>query len=288
MQLRTIHRTFYAYSGPSVDSHNELRLKPVTDFHQKCDFFEASVNPHANVYSYSTPRGDVHHFSILEPHISLEIVAESTVTTYMENPFQGLNLTEPDFGYYQQYLVRQTFTEFLVDSPYITQFPAVQLLAKEVLPESAQNVAQFLLSLKTLIFERFKYLPGATDVHSRLEEIFEERAGVCQDLAHVMIAACRSVGVPARYVSGYLYQGDHHELRGTQATHAWVEVPLPSGRWLGIDPTNDILVDERYVKIHSGRDYSDVTPTKGIFKGYSTERLEVSVDVQRVDSVLAV
>lgn len=288
MQLRTIHRTIYEYSGPSVDSHNELRLKPVTDLNQKCEFFEVSVDPPTKVYSYGTPSGDVHHFAVIDPHLSLEIVAESTVTTFLHNPFDNINLTESDFGYYSQFSVRQEFAEFLADSPYITQLPEVKELAKEAMDHDDDPVANFLLKLKEIIFERFRYVPGATDVHSRLREIFDEKAGVCQDLAHVMIAACRSIGIPARYVSGYLYLGDHHELRGTQATHAWVEVPLPNGRWIGIDPTNNILADDRYIKIHAGRDYSDVTPTKGIFKGYSTTKLEVSVDVQRVDSPVVV
>jgi transglutaminase-like putative cysteine protease len=286
MQLRTIHRTFYEYSGPSVDSHNELRLKPVTDLNQKCDFFEVSVDPLSKVYSYSTPSGDVHHFSVLDPHLSLLIVAESTVTTFLRNPFEGVNLSEPDFDFYTQFSVRQEFAEFLSDSPYVTQLPETAALAIEAKQGDVQSVVQFLIHLREIIYDRFQYVPGATNVHSLLREIFDEKAGVCQDLAHVMIAACRNVGIPARYVSGYLYLGDHHELRGTQATHAWVEVPLPNGRWMGVDPTNNILADERYIKIHSGRDYSDVTPTKGIFKGYSTKRLEVSVDVERVDSAV--
>lgn len=99
-----------------------------------------------------------------------------------------------------------------------------------------------------------------------------------------MIACCRQAGIAARYVSGYLYLGDHHELRGTQATHAWVEVLLPNGEWLGVDPTNDILADDRYVKVHVGRDYSDVTPVKGVYVGFGTQQMDIIVGVQMLSS----
>ena len=107
---------------------------------------------------------------------------------------------------------------------------------------------------------------------------------MCQDFAHVMIAICRSLEIPARYVSGYLYNGPRELLRGAQASHAWCEVYVPGIGWRGLDPTNDQPAGERYVKVAIGRDYADVAPVQGRYRGTSEQRLEVEVDVQRLDA----
>ena len=132
------------------------------------------------------------------------------------------------------------------------------------------------------IHDEFEYESGVTSVHTHPEEVFSIRRGVCQDFTHVMIAMCRSVGVPARYASGYLYNGPRDHLVGAQASHAWCAVYLPGGGWIGFDPTNANLADERYVKVAVGRDYSDVAPVVGSYVGGSQVRMEVLVSVEKL------
>ena len=116
-------------------------------------------------------------------------------------------------------------------------------------------------------------------------EVLKTRRGVCQDLAHVMIGFCRARRIPARYVSGYIYNGPAGQLKGAQATHAWVEIFLPEQGWRGLDPTNDTQVDGRYVKLAVGRDYADVSPIKGSFRGAHGREMHVDVTLTRLDGL---
>ena len=125
-------------------------------------------------------------------------------------------------------------------------------------------------------------LTGTTGVSTQVEESFQMRRGVCQDFTHVMLAMCRAVGVAARYASGYLYNGPRDTLVGAQASHAWCEVYLPAAGWIGFDPTNNTLADERYVKIAVGRDYDDVAPVVGSYHGHGHCRMEVHVEVEKI------
>ena len=161
--------------------------------------------------------------------------------------------------------------------------PELEELARKQLPSSA-SFSESILGLSTYIYETFTYMPGVTDVRTPLEVVLKKRQGVCQDFAHLMIAIIRCAGLPARYVSGYLETESVRgagPLVGATASHAWVEVYLPSGLWLGIDPTNDMLEGERHVQIGIGRDYHDVPPLRGVFKGAKRQQLSVMVTVSR-------
>lgn len=283
MQLCTRHRTHYQYVGQSSSSHNEIRLRPVTNDEQRCLEYKVTVSPKTSVFEYETIGGLVNHFAVNEPHGELDVVAESVVETVPRNPFESLDLLAKDMDWYENKRRKQRYSEFLAESHYVQFLPETHAINEEVFEKAEDNTATYLLELKSLIFDRFKYQPNATSVHSMLHEVLELKAGVCQDFSHLMIACCRQAWIPARYVSGYLYLGEQQELLGgTEATHAWIEALLPSGRWVAIDPTNDILVDERYIKVHVGRDYSDVTPMKGVYTGYGTESMTVTVAVQQV------
>lgn len=284
MQLCTRHRTHYRYIGNSSASHNEIRLKPVTNEEQRCLQYKVSISPRASVYEYETIGGFVNHFAVNEPHSELDVIAESIVETASRNPFETLDLVSQDMDWYDDSVRQQRFSEFLFESPYIQLLPETAQYSVDVMALASGNAATFLLNLKTMIFETFTYQPNLTNVHTLLHEVIAFKAGVCQDFSHLMIACCRQMGIPARYVSGYLYLGDDHELRGTEATHAWIEAMMPNGDWVGVDPTNNILVDERYIKVHVGRDYSDVTPVKGIYTGFGTEEMTVTVEVEAVVS----
>jgi len=284
MVLRAIHRTAYRYSMPSIDSHNEVRLMPLTDDSQSCSEFQLRVNPTTKVFSYDEPGGVVHHFGLRSAHPFLEIVAEGVVETFLENPYEGLNLLDPDFSFYELESTKQQYAEFLTESPYVSLNDEVAEIAQAAKSESNGAAADFLRRLTRWIYESLEYDTDVTHVHTKLNEVLALRAGVCQDFAHLMIACCRRLGMPARYVSGYLFVHTDDDLRGHQATHAWVDCLLPSGRWLSLDPTNDLLANDRYIRIHTGRDYSDVTPTRGVYVGVPASELSVSVRVDLVDS----
>lgn len=283
MLLRLTHRTEYRYGYPAQDSHNELRLMPLNDANQRCVEFAVRTNPEVNVYSYEEPGGTVHHFGVRSPHRRLEIVAEATVETLLTNPFDGLDMMGRNWAFYSDPKTQAAFTEYLVPSPYVTDHPVARAIGGEVRAASDGTVVGFLLALNHAINERMDYDQDVTHVHSTLDEVVRLKAGVCQDFTHLMLACARSQGIPCRYVSGYLYVGQASGMRGEQATHAWLECRLPDGRWLALDPTNNLLANDRYIRVHTGRDYSEVAPTRGIYVGVAAESLEVSVRVVQVE-----
>jgi transglutaminase-like putative cysteine protease len=143
----------------------------------------------------------------------------------------------------------------------------------------------FLRQLNSAIYGWFEYVPKATRVDSPIDHALEARQGVCQDFAHIMIALVRHVRIPCRYVSGYLYpRSEGHDRSPEGASHAWVEALVPGFGWIGFDPTNDLIAGERHIRVAIGRDYADVPPTKGVFKGDSASQLTVSVRVAPSDA----
>src|SRR5258708_3739213 len=280
MILRIKHTTRFLYPNPVTDSHTELRLMPVSDEHQNRMEYRLQVSPPARVFQFESPYGVIQNFNMREPHAELSITAESRVNSLLTNPFDGLNLQEDDWAYYRDGGARSDSPEFLTATILVPHEPAVQVIAQDSLEACRQNVASFLLALNTLIFNLINYEKDSTTVHTTLTEILEDKRGVCQDFAHLMLAVCRSQGIPARYVSGYLLSlpGDG-TMHADQAMHAWVECLFPDGEWRGFDPTNNLMVNDHYVKVHVGRDYKDVAPTRGVYRGAGEERLVVAVAV---------
>jgi transglutaminase-like putative cysteine protease len=285
LHLRIRHRTLYRYPAPSTESHNEVRLEPVRDECQSCLRFEIRSEPPSKIFSFSEPGGNVHHFTLRSPHRTLTILAESEVETHCANPFEALNLIEPDLDFYEQPDARQTYAEYLAPSPFVAITEEAKQLAMQIKGQSEGVTALFLLGLNQYIFKHLAYDPDVTHVHSTVDEVFSLKAGVCQDFAHVMIACCRSVGIPARYVSGYLHSSRGSGIRGSEAMHAWVECPLPNGHNMALDPTNNLLANDHHVRVHTGRDYADITPLKGLYKGASEQKLEVHIEVDEVAGV---
>ena len=249
---------------------------PLEGDEQRCLAFELSVEPTTNVFSYVEQGGTVHHFVVRTPHTALTIQARTTVETLLDNPFEGLNLLEADWD--AEVALAERFPEFLASTPRVPVLDAAREIAAAV---EGPSVAAWAIALGERIHDMLAYDTDATHVNTPLSYVIEHRAGVCQDFAHLTLACLRARGIPARYVSGYLYSGAQG-LRGDQATHAWVECVLPGGRWLGIDPTNRCLANDHHIRVHTGRDYDEVPPTKGIYTGPAAERLEVSVTVERV------
>ena len=177
--------------------------------------------------------------------------------------------------------IRERVWLYLQGSRWVSKSPAVWGHAVDA-TAATKAIFDQASAVMAWIHEEFEYQPGMTTVSTHLEDAFSLRRGVCQDFTHVMLGMCRSIGVAARYASGYLYNGPRDSLLGAQASHAWCEVYLPGTGWIGFDPTNNTLADERYVKVAVGRDYSDVAPVVGSYRGGGQSRLEICVEVEKL------
>ncbi|MBP3962200.1 transglutaminase family protein [Paenibacillus lignilyticus] len=294
MKLCISHTTEYSYMNPVMDSVNEIRLTPFTNEQQSCYQHSISVEPNAPLFSYDDYFGNrVHAFSVNDQHRKLVIRTQMTVVTKEAvKPVEGQEGMTPKqaWDWLATDGAMNRFAEYLLPTEYTGITPEVAAFAETPLQsdpnEKELGVYSWLLYVSNRIRNEFVYDPEATNVHTIAGDMMRRRRGVCQDFAHLMIAACRSKGVPARYVSGYHFVGD---LRGgnadfEQASHAWVEAYAPGLGWCGFDPTNDALVGERYVKLGHGRDYKDIVPVKGVYRGTSEANLKVKVDVRRVEA----
>src|SRR5882724_4120482 len=276
------HITRFRYSSPVRESVMELRMQPRSEGPQALRNFQISTNPRAQLYAYTDHFGNaVYHFNALREHSELRIEALSVIEVkdFVLPPAQTDSLEWARYntlnlrGEHYDLLEESLFARF---SPQLRGFAAMHSLEKPIGdPMSA------LKRLNGVIYGAFDYEVGITQVHSPIEAALDARRGVCQDFAHIMIAIARSWGVPARYVSGYLYHRRQDNDRSAEdATHAWVEAYLPSMGWVGLDPTNNIMAGERHIRVAVGRDYADVPPTRGTFKGEQESELAVAVTVE--------
>jgi len=278
MELRILHRTRYCYRLPVNDSYNEVRLRPASDDPERVASFLLTVQPPVRLRHFrDEQRNYVHWFEIPEPHSTLSIEATSVIRTssqYRDGEPRGCTFDELAAN------PHDSLRPFLSPSRYVALSPEIWRLALDVRAEE-NDVFACAVAIMEFIYREWEYRPNTTTSSTHADEAFERRLGVCQDFAHVMIALCRSLRIPARYVSGYLYNGPQSHLRGAQASHAWCEIHLPGRGWFGLDPTNNLLADERHVKIATGRDYEDAAPVRGYYSGApgATSSLEVTVRV---------
>jgi transglutaminase-like putative cysteine protease len=281
VKLEIVHRTRYRYATPVRDSFNELRLRPVSNGAQDCESFLLRVLPPVRLRHYQDLHGNhVSFFDLGEPHRSLEIEARSRVRTS-----SGERAAEPPafpLSRAKECARLESCHEFLQESRYVDLAPESWRLALDA-TAAADDLWRAALALMRVVHGELAYQPGSTTVHTRAGEALRARRGVCQDFAHVMIALCRAIGIPALYVSGYLYNGPREQLRGAQASHAWCEVYVPGGGWRGLDPTNDQPAGDHHVKLAVGRDYADVAPVQGRYRGTAEQELEVEVGVERLE-----
>lgn len=291
MKLSITHLTQYDYAEPVTDSVNELRLTPSTNERQSCFQQSITVEPNAPLFSYEDYFGNrVHAFSVNQPHRKLSIrssmlvVTKGAPTAEEREIYLSKRSTAQEWEWLQSEEAANRFAEFLIDTDYTAMTPDVVRFASE-LGQSKLSILDWLTSLSSRIRQEFQYDPEATTVKTTASEMFERKRGVCQDFAHLMLACAKSAGIPARYVSGYHFVGD---LQGgsadfEQASHAWVEAYVPSLGWCSFDPTNADPVGERYVKLGHGRDYKDIVPVKGVYRGTGDQRLKVKVDVRKLE-----
>ncbi|MBW3657565.1 MAG: transglutaminase family protein [Actinobacteria bacterium] len=275
----------FDYASPISESQNALRACPTSDDRQTVSHYRVVTRPSARVHSYVDYWGTrVDTFGIRAPHESLEVVAECTVDT---TPSRAVTVGPRPWDVYEERF-RDEHLEFLAPSSHVTFSGEVSRVAAEKAEQAGDDLVGTVLSLHRLVGTSFEYAPGATYVGVDVDELFATRQGVCQDFAHVLIAMCRSIGVPARYVSGYYFavqddSSDEPDVDEVDVqTHAWVEAAIPEHGWLALDPTNRQQVGERHVKIGHGRDYDDVAPLKGTYIGGARHDLNAGVHMRRM------
>jgi transglutaminase-like putative cysteine protease len=279
------HLTRFCYSSPVSESIMEARLQPRTEGVQRCLSFQLTVEPRTLVNVYRDYLGNnVHHFDVPGKHRELRILAESLVES-QPPPDPPYSLPETAWQELDTLVTSGDYWEMLMPSHFAQPTDALSELIRELKVERRDDPFTFLRELNDVIYKWFDYVPKATRVDSPIDHAIEARQGVCQDFAHIMIALARSVKIPCRYVSGYLYRGEKdHDRSSEGATHAWVEALLPGLGWVGYDPTNNLFAGERHIRTAIGRDYADVPPTKGVFKGGADSELRVSVRVAPSDA----
>ena len=277
---RVTHTTAYAYEEEVAASHSLLHLLPRDGEGQTCLSTEIGSEPLAGDYAEHTDffGNRVGYLAIHEPHRTLRITASSVVEVVEREPTLFADVPWERV----RDVVAVDAVPFALDSPLVAATPVLRAYAEPSFP-AGRSLLDAVTELASRIHADFAYAPGATQVATPLEEVLEGRRGVCQDFAHVGIGCLRALGLPARYVSGYLETDPppgRPKLAGADASHAWFSVLVPEAGWLDLDPTNDQLVNHRYVVTAFGRDYRDVPPVSGVvYAEGGTASLRVSVDV---------
>ncbi len=273
MKWEIIHRTQYNYASPVRDSFNEARLQPFSDAWQTVDYFLLKILPAARLrHHHDFHSNVVHHFEITEPHSSLLVESHLRVTT-RPPPVLADAATPWPLARIGEAAQEARIFEFLQESRFVDLSPETWRLALDA-TAGVTDTWQAARTIMGLIHGQFQYVPNATGVHTHMRDVLREKRGVCQDFAHVMLGLCRVLKIPALYVSGYL------ATETASATHAWVEVLIPGVGWRGLDPTHNRPTDETYVKIAVGRDYADVPPMTGNYKGTTDRQMQVQVNIQ--------
>ncbi len=273
-RLSVVHTTTFRYAGEVTASFNEARLTPVSDHGQTVLAATLDVEPCTWRHDYRDYWGSaVTAFEVSVPHDTLTITSSSLVEV------RPPRAAVADLGWVdlRSSQVTDRMAELLADTPTTAVPSDVVALAAEAANGLAPVQAAEAICL--LLRDELEYVPGATAVHTPAVEAWDARTGVCQDMAHLALGALRSVGIPARYVSGYL-----HPMRGAETgqtvtgeSHAWVE--WWAGQWMGFDPTNRAPAGEHHVVLARGREYQDVAPLRGIYAGTSTDVLDVQVHI---------
>jgi len=274
------HLSRYHYSRSPRQCVMMLCLKPQNDRGQQVLNFGIETDPAALLTSEQDCFGNTRHvFNLNGEHQDLEIIARSTVSPAPFSP-RPHRLGTGAWNEIRSWKDSFALWDFVHSSALTRPSSLLTRFVDRHGIQPGEDPLEGLLRLSDTLYRCFRYVPGSTSVMSSIEQILTSGSGVCQDYAHTMIAIARSWSIPARYVSGYLHlSGLEGEQAPENATHAWVECRLPELGWVGFDPTNRCLADERHVRIAVGRDYRDVSPTRGVLRGGESTGIEVSVRV---------
>jgi len=276
------HLTRFTYDKPVCESVMELRMQPLSDSRQRCLTFSVTTNPRARVFAYRDFLGNaVHYFDLPGHHARLEITSEAAVEVQPHQP-PPASLTHEEWQAIDAAGQSGEWSDWLRPSRFTEESPALTAFEQHIGCARTGDPLTMLRELMATLKREVEYKPKSTQVDSPIEEALERRAGVCQDFAHIMIALVRRQGIPSRYVSGYLVP-DAAKVDGQaeNSTHAWMEAHLPSLGWVGFDPTNNTVAADRHIAIGVGRDYQDVPPARGVFKGNAGSELGVAVSITK-------
>ena len=287
MKYRIVHNTTYRYSEPASLSQNELILRPRETAAQKVGSSRLEIRPKPEIVNdrndyFGNP---VQGFMIQHPHTELSMIATSLVDTF--SPTVPAAESTPAWESVARQLTVHELPEemeayqFVFASPLTTTGAAVKDFVQPFFPPR-RPILEGAVDLMGKIFSDFTYDKNATTVETGVDQVLRNRKGVCQDFAHLMISGLRSLGLAARYVSGYLETlppPGKPKLVGADASHAWLSLYVPQTGWVDLDPTNNQIPGERHITLAWGRDYGDVTPVKGVVMGGGKHTLSVTVDV---------
>ncbi|MGW5923742.1 transglutaminase family protein [Nocardia fluminea] len=276
-RIRVVHTTGYVYDAPVTRSFNEARLTPRADSRQNVILNRVETVPATRAYRYTDYWGTaVTAFDLHAPHTELEVTGSSVVETEpFAEPTEELSWDELQGG-----RVIDRFDEMLSPTAYVPRDRKLSTVARQL--ARGEEPAKAVVRAAEWVHKEMDYIAGTTSVHTSALQAFAERRGVCQDYAHLTLVLLRSMGIPSRYVSGYLHPKPGAAIGETVAgqSHAWIEAW--TGQWWGYDPTNNLAVNEQHVSVGVGRDYADVPPLKGVFSGGGSTDLEVVVEVTRL------
>ncbi len=283
MRFDIRYRLAFEYENVVRHSQNELRACPLTDEHQMLLSYRVTSSPTARVHGFTDYWGTrVDAYGVREPHVASEIVATSAV----ETRHRPLMVASPQIEALRDPSFADEHAEFLTQSRHTQPGRLVAQCAHEIRARGETDVVSLVLDVHRRVHRSIAYRSGSTAIGISPDEILDGGVGVCQDYAHLAVALCRDLGVPARYVSGYFFAANDATgdavIGDTAAvqTHAWFEAAIPGAGWFALDPTNALAVGERHVTIGRGRDYDDVPPIRGVFAGASTAEFETGVEMR--------
>lgn len=283
------HTSRFRYSSPISESIMEVHMQPRSEGSQFCLDFRLHTSPRAQVMSYRGDFGNrVHHFDIPNSHMQLSIIAESLVDIEAP-PAIPERLAAQAWDALDGLTAGDGYWDTLMPSHFATPTALLEDLARELDVRRKDDPLTVLREVNNALYYAFDYAPKSTQVDSPIDEALSLRKGVCQDFAHIMITLVRQLRIPCRYISGYLLTQGRGQERASfaDAMHAWVEAYLPDLGWVGFDPTNNTLADERHVRVAIGRDYADVTPTRGVYRGKVESELSVTIRYSPSQTALA-
>jgi transglutaminase-like putative cysteine protease len=270
MLIRVEHCTAYSYSEPMLASIQYVRMTPQSGRTQAVEGWKLSC-PGALTEAWTDQYGNLcHTLTVAQPVSELKIMVSGLVRTRETNGVVGFAPSELPSGLY------------LRETPYTVSSAPIRAYAARFKAKAEQDPIEALHDIMLAIGNDVEYRTGETHVHTAGAEALEQRSGVCQDHAHIFCAVCRTLGIPARYVSGYLETDPppgKPRLAGADASHAWISFFCPDAGWIDVDPTNNILPSNRHVTVAWGRDFSDVSPIRGVLLGSGEHTLKVAVDV---------
>lgn len=277
------HITVFRYEDMVEQSLNQIRLKPRNTECQRLISYNLKIAPMSMTKEYiDIWSNTIESFFIAEKHNELVIISNSIVSVQRAPYIYTIQFSDKMREIFFSQLFKEQYLAYLSTSSftYLREDQKMEILSN--LPDPTLNPIQFALKVMAYLYNTIEYDADATTIETTAEEAFDLKRGVCQDYTHIMLSVLRHVGIPGRYISGYLYVGQGDDLIGETATHAWVEIMVPGIGWIGIDPTNNVEVLENHINLSVGRDFRDVSPVEGVYQG-GKQTLEVNVEIKKID-----